>query len=147
MRSITVLPLLIGLSLASSKHPATTYRKCQKGTKDPLDGCPSGTLYVSSNDPQADFSSIQSAIRSLPNDTSPQIIRIGAGIYTEQLNVTRPGPVHLLGESDKPWAGENYSDVTSDEDPQNTVQIFFNAANSATYPDNLYTSVLAVGPT
>lgn len=140
--------LLSSRALAIDKAPATTYKDCQRITENPLDGCPEGTLYVSNSDASAEFATIQSAIRSLPNDTSSHVILIGAGIYTEQLNVTRQGPLTLLGQSDKPWKGELYSDVTYDQAVNNEVQVYFNAANGGgRYPDNLYTSVLAVGPT
>lgn len=144
--------LLLGLEasqvLALSKTvPVTTYSECQKKTADPREGCPSGTIYVSQDDTNADFNTIQGAIRSLPNDTSSHIILIGAGIYFEQLNVTRPGPLTLLGQTDSPSNGALYADVTYNTAAANEVQIFHNAANSNTYPDNLYTSVLAVGPT
>lgn len=148
-RSSTGLALLVAQAFAIDRSPAITFKDCQRKTAVPLDGCPEGTIYVSRNDTTADFASIQAAIRSLPNDTSPHTILIGAGIYTEQLNVTRSGPVTLLGQSDRPWNGEPYSDVSYDEHPHNEVQVFFNAANGGDhrFPDNLYTSVLAVGPT
>lgn len=148
-RTLAGLLLLAPQAIAIDKPPATTYKDCQKITEEPLDGCPNGTLYVSRNDTSADFTSIQAAIRSLPNDTSSHVILIGAGIYTEQLNVTRSGPVTLLGQSDRPFNGELYADVTYDENRQNEVQVYFNAANGGDhgFPDNLFTSVLAVGPT
>jgi pectin methylesterase-like acyl-CoA thioesterase len=145
---LRLLPLLASFTLGGCLSPATTFSKCQRKTNPPLDQCPDGTLYVSQNDDSADFTSIQDAIRSLPNDTSSQIILIGTGIYTEQLNVTRSGPVTLLGQSNKPWEGLMYSNVSYNEEPRNEVQIYHNAANhEASYPDNIYTSVLAIGPT
>ncbi|CAH0024708.1 unnamed protein product [Clonostachys rhizophaga] len=141
------LTSVASLVLAAEKRPSATYKDCQKKTDNPLDGCPEGTIYVSNEDATAHFPTIQDAVHSLPNDTTPYVILIGAGIYTEQINVTRSGPVTLLGQSDRPWNGEVYSNVTYNENPQNEVQVYWNAANSATYPDNLYTSVLAVGPT
>lgn len=147
-QALTGFLLLAEHVLAAKRVPATTFKDCQRKTDAPLEGCPEGTLYVSQDDATASFTTIQAAIRSLPNDTSSHVILVGAGIYTEQLNVTRSGPVTLLGQSDRPWKGELYADVTYDEDPQNDVQVFFNAANhESRYPDNLYTSVLAVGPT
>lgn len=143
------LALLVNQVWAIDKAPATTFKDCQRKTADPLDGCPEGTLYVSSSDRLADFTTIQTAIRFLPNDTSPHTILIGAGIYNEQLNVTRSGPVVLLGQSNKPWNRELYSDVSYNEDAHNEVQVIFNAANGGdhSFPDNLFTSVLAIGPT
>ncbi|KAH7161989.1 pectin methylesterase family protein [Dactylonectria estremocensis] len=140
--------ILLALPLAAlAKSPAKTYSLCQKKTQDPLAHCPDGTLYVSQNN-GSDFTSIQDAINSLPQDDSPRFILIAAGTYREQLNVTRPGPLTLLGQSNNPWKGNLYSDVTYNENPQNEVQVFHDAANyQSSFPDNIDTSVLAVGPT
>ncbi|KAI1501881.1 pectin methylesterase family protein [Biscogniauxia marginata] len=127
--------------------PAQSYRLCQKKTSDPLEGCPDGTLYVSQSDTRADFSTIQSAIASLPNNTIPQVILIAPGVYTEQVNITRPGPLTLLGASDRPWQNQSYADIDYDSEPENDVQIYWNSANyNSTFPDNVYTGVLTVGP-
>lgn len=139
---------LLAGAAAASDGPAKTYSECQQKTLDPLDGCPDGTLYVSKDDAAAPFSAIQDAIRSLPNDTSSHVILIAEGIYVEQLNVTRPGPLTLLGQSDDPANDALYSDVTYNTTRENKVQIFQYRANSAgSFPDNVHTSVLVVGPT
>jgi hypothetical protein len=141
---------LLSAVIAAEAGPAKTYSECQKKTSNPLDGCPEGTIFVSQDDPSASFSAIQDAIRSLPNDISSHVILIGEGKYVEQLNVTRPGPLTLLGQSDDPSNGKLYSEVTYDTERQNGVQIWqYKAQNqtSITYPDNVYTSVLVVGPT
>lgn len=149
--ALKALILIAALSvdiLAAKTGPATTYSKCQRKTKHPLQHCPDGTLYVSHNDTTADFTSIQDAIDSLPKDNSTQVILIDAGTYREQLNVTRPGPLTLLGQTDNPWNGKTFSNVTYNSDPQNKVQVFHDAANyQSSFPDNIETSVLAVGPT
>ncbi|KAJ9103773.1 hypothetical protein QFC21_002235 [Naganishia friedmannii] len=85
---------------SSKGSSSTTYAECQRpkdvqGTQ--LQGCPNGTIYVSQTDPQSGFGSIQQAILSLPNDNSSQVILIGPGSYHEVVNVTRKGPVTLLG--------------------------------------------------
>ncbi|KAJ9103766.1 hypothetical protein QFC21_002228 [Naganishia friedmannii] len=82
----------------------TTYSACQmpKAQGEQLNGCPTGTLYVSQTDPQAGYGSIQSAISSLPNDTSSHVILVGPGSYHEVLNVGRQGPLYLLGITDNP---------------------------------------------
>lgn len=126
--------------------PSQTYAECQSITEDPLSGCPDGTIFVSQNDTRASFQSIQDAILSIPNDTDAYWILIGAGIYTEQLNVTRQGPLTLLGQSDSPTNGESYSDVsgynTTDQARANQVQIYWNAANNnSRFADNVYTGV------
>ncbi|KAI5921870.1 pectin methylesterase family protein [Camillea tinctor] len=127
---------------AAALAPAQTYKLCQQKTPDPLAGCPNGTLYVHPSDARASFRSIQGAIASLPNDTSAHVILIAPGVYTEQLNVTRPGPLTLLGATDR-----NASYASEDGAVPNDVQVYWNSANyNATFPDNVYTGVLTVGP-
>ncbi|KAI1320145.1 carbohydrate esterase family 8 protein [Xylariaceae sp. FL0255] len=150
LKNLVVL-IHLGLGIASEipEHgPATTYKECQKKTPNPLSGCPDGTIYVSANDSSADFPTIQSAIASLPNDTTPYIILIAPGIYTEQLNVTRQGPLTLLGTSDRPSLGQTYADIDYNSTSTNDVQIYWNSANfNSTFSDNVYTGVLTIGPT
>lgn len=135
-----------GALTARQNSPSQTYAECQKKTKDPLSGCPDGTIFVSQNDTNADFQSIQTAIASIPNNTDAYTILIGAGIYTEQLNVTRQGPLTLLGQSDRPAADEPYANVfgsnATDKAAVNDVQIYWNSANfNKTFTDNVYTGV------
>lgn len=146
-----LLLLTLGFSRAVAgvlrNAPAETFRQCQKKTANQLDGCPSGTIYVSQTDKKAGFQTIQSAIASLPNDTTPYVILIAPGIYIEQLNVTRQGPLTLLGVSDRPIRGESYADISYNSTRENDVQIYWNSANhDASFPDNVYTGVLTVGP-
>lgn len=143
-----VLALLPALCV-TSVLPGDSYARCQQKTQDPLEGCPAGTLFVSQLDDRAQFRTIQGAISSIPNDTTPYTILIAPGKYTEQLNVTRQGPVTLLGVSDTPWGSESYANSSHEPDgTQNNVQIYWNAANhEETFPDNVYTGVLTVGPT
>lgn len=130
--------------------PVKTYSLCQSATKLPLEGCPEGTLFVSQTNAAAHFRSIQSAIDSLGNSSiAPAHILIDAGNYTEQLNVTRAGPLTLLGVSELPRLGASYANRTSSTLPAaaNAVQIWWNSANNnASFPDNAYTSVLTVAP-
>ncbi|KAI1843667.1 hypothetical protein JX265_008503 [Neoarthrinium moseri] len=149
---LLVAPLLPLATSAGKTCPSQTYAACQRKTSDPLSGCPEGTLYVSQNDTRADFQSIQAAISSIPNNTDAYTILIAPGIYTEQLNVTRQGPLTLLGQSNRPGRKEAYSDVfghnTTDRAHANEVQVYWNAANhDKVFPDNVYTGVLTVGPT
>ncbi|KAK6206366.1 hypothetical protein LQW54_007820 [Pestalotiopsis sp. IQ-011] len=137
---------------STGSAPADTYADCQRRTHDPLSGCPDGTLYVSqAKRSHADFTSIQAAIASLPEDDSEQVILIAPGNYTEQLNVTRPGPLTLLGVSDDPSRGFSYgSAASSDTDRRNLVQVLWAAANSdntGKITDNAVTTVLTVAPT
>jgi hypothetical protein len=139
----SVLPLA---TCSHEAYPSQTYAECQRITKEPLEGCPEGTIYVSQNDTSAGFQSIQAAILSIPNNTDAYTILIAPGIYTEQLNVTRQGPLVLLGQSDSPLNGESYSDVsgynTTDQARANDVQIYWNAANyNSTFTDNVFTGV------
>lgn len=85
----------------------------------------------------ANFTTIQGAIDSLPNDDSSQVILILAGNYTEQLNVTRPGPLYLLGETSS-YMNASKNEVT-------VLQALANA--NSQYIDNVYASVLIVAPT
>lgn len=127
-----VLSLLAAYSSLALASPLTFDRAaCQYPTTDPLENCPSGTLLVG---PSGNFSTIQSAVLSLPNDTTTYIILVEAGNYTEQVNVTRPGPLYLLGQTSAP------NDRT-----QNRVAVYW-AAIAGT-GDNAYTSTLTVAPT
>lgn len=134
MRSLWfALSALSGLAAAA---PAA-FVGCQTSSPNPLAGCPPGTILVSSTGGDgAHFTTIQSAILSLPDDNSTQIILILAGNYTEQLNVTRSGPTYLLGETNNP------TDQT-----QNEVTVYWAAADSSSsLPDNAFSSVLTVAP-
>ncbi|RMZ68511.1 pectin methylesterase [Pyrenophora seminiperda CCB06] len=88
--------------------------------------------------PRTTFPTIQSAVLSLPNDTTPHTLLILPGNYTEQVNITRPGPVYLYGQTKYP------NDRT-----RNTVNILWRNATGAGLStlDNAYTSVLTVAPT
>ncbi|GAO13077.1 hypothetical protein UVI_02024390 [Ustilaginoidea virens] len=92
LRIAVAAMLLLGLASAG---PAA-YVLCQQPTSDPLEGCPRGTILVRPSE------SVQSAIAALPRDASPQVILILPGHYTEQLDVKRPGPTALLGQTAHP---------------------------------------------
>jgi pectin methylesterase-like acyl-CoA thioesterase len=150
-RGLAILAFFgVTASAGVPEGPARTYAACQRKTSNQLSGCPCGTIYVSSTDTKAAFSSVQAAISSLPNDTSARFILIGPGNYTEQLNVTRPGPLTLLGVSDLPYDDavlSNISTSTPPADYANGVTIYWNAANTnALFSDNAFTSVLTVAP-
>jgi len=125
-----MLLCLVSPSLASSR------KSCQALTKDPLSGCPQGTLMVG---PGSEYPTIQSAILSLPHDNSSHTILVLPGNYTEQVNITRPGPVTLLGQTSHPTL-----------DSKNTVNVIWHnatgTASTGSY-DNLYTSTLTIAPT
>jgi hypothetical protein len=126
--------VLLGASLAASdtlrKHEELDRLACQTPSNDPLNGCPEGTLLVG---PGQKFTTIQSAIGSIPNNTEPSYILILPGNYTEQVNVTRSAPLYLLGQT---------SNVKSQK--QNTVNVIWSAI--AGTGDNAYTATLTVAP-
>ncbi|OAK94171.1 pectin methylesterase [Phaeosphaeriaceae sp. SRC1lsM3a] len=111
-------------------------RTCQFPSQNPLEGCPKDTILVGPNEK---YNTVQSAVLSLPNDTSSRYILISPGNYTEQVNVTRPGPVYLFGQTKYP-----------NEQNKNTVSIIWRNATGAeanSTLDNAYTSTLTVAPT
>ncbi|KAF2629275.1 carbohydrate esterase family 8 protein [Macroventuria anomochaeta] len=58
---------------------------------------PSATLIVSKNPGACDYSNVTAAIAALPNDSKAYTIQIGAGVYNEQISITRKGKVTLIG--------------------------------------------------
>jgi pectin methylesterase-like acyl-CoA thioesterase len=147
MSPLFVSFLIIFLNLTSVTPLSTTQRKaCQKPTWNPLTGCPHNTLLVDLNHnatartlPSTTFHTIQSAILSLPHDTTPYTILILPGQYVEQVNITRPGPVTILGQTPHP------SSLSG-----NSVEILWRQATgtpSTGTLDNAYTSTLTIAPT
>ncbi|KAJ7886007.1 pectin lyase fold/virulence factor [Mycena leptocephala] len=102
--------VLAAAALCAGCASATSFAKyaaCQSTLKPrflPTLFCPAGTIYVSQTDSNAHFTSVQAAVASLPNDTSPGYILIAAGTYQEAVNVSRKGPTTLLGQTDHPAA-------------------------------------------
>ncbi|ORY60578.1 pectin methylesterase family protein [Pseudomassariella vexata] len=143
-----IASLLLPTTARTTNTPVQTFANCQRKTPNPLSGCPPGTLYVSQVDTNATFRTIQSAISSIPNNTTPYTILIAPGTYIEQLNVTRGGPLTLLGASNLPWQNKSYADIDYDTPHENDVQVYWNSANNdAVFTDNVYTGVLTIGPT
>lgn len=131
-----VLSIFASVLQTCAAFSASNRKACQYPTKQPLDGCPKNTLLVG---PGKEFTTVQSAILSLPNDSSAQHILVLPGNYTEQVNVTRPGPVYLFGQTRFPH-----------EQSRNTVNIIWRNATGAganSTLDNAYTSTLTVAPT
>ena len=54
---------------------------------------PPGALVVRKSPGNGEFANISSAVKSLPDDNSAHIIFIFPGTYTEQVRVTRLGPL------------------------------------------------------
>ncbi|SGY16327.1 BQ5605_C012g06845 [Microbotryum silenes-dioicae] len=134
--ALSVLPSI------TAKHANNDKRKaCQSFTGFERQNCPEGTIYVSGHDSKASFNRIQKAIDSLPKDTSPQTILVGAGSYQEQLNVTRKGPLYILGQTEE--SGANQVTVYfSSGVTQNNTGGQFQGSNF----DNAVTAVLSVAP-
>lgn len=124
--------LLLFASLVTSYDRAL----CQAPTHNPLKGCPKNTLLVG---PDERFSSVQDAVLSIPHNKAPYTILILPGNYTEQINVTRAGPLTLLGQTSHP------NDAT-----MNQVNIIWHNATGTPETgdyDNAYTSTLTIAPT
>jgi pectin methylesterase-like acyl-CoA thioesterase len=98
---------------------------------------PSATLVVSLNATSTcAYGNISAAISALPNDNQPYTIKIQAGIYEEQISITRNGKVTLVGESDAP---SDYS--------QNLVKVQFSNGQLTSAGKNEQTPVLNVKKT
>ncbi|PYH89859.1 pectin lyase-like protein [Aspergillus ellipticus CBS 707.79] len=136
---LLALQALLVHSAALRRDSLTTAarEKCQTTLQ-----CPPGTIVVSSTaHPLSNFTTLQSAINALPSDNSSQTILILSGSYHEQVNITRAGPITLLGEQ---------PDAAALTDPaRNTVNLTWAAANSDSTGaiDNVYFSVMIVAPT
>ncbi|KAF2687254.1 carbohydrate esterase family 8 protein [Lentithecium fluviatile CBS 122367] len=140
--SLFLLSLLA--SAASAELSKAVRYACQSPTRDPLKGCPKHTLLVdrsasNSSHGAERFSTIQSAVLSLPQDNTTQYILILPGQYTEQVNISRPGPLYLLGQTGSP-----------DSVGRNTVEVLWHQATGTATTgtlDNAYTSTLTIAPT
>ncbi|KAJ6511886.1 pectin lyase-like protein [Mycena vitilis] len=113
----------------------------------PLSGCPAGTLYVSQNtsDPHTQFTSVQAAIASLP-DTGAATILIGEGSYEETINVTRTGPLTLLGQLPPNTTAQSGRPFANASSPNlNLVQIY-STHFVAPGQDDASSAVLTVAP-
>ncbi|PVH89684.1 carbohydrate esterase family 8 protein [Cadophora sp. DSE1049] len=120
-----------GWDIGSSKDR----HACQAKTRNPLDGCDTRrTLYVDTGNSSSRYKTVQSAVRALPNNTDTYIILIASGNYTEQVNVTRPGPTYLLGQTSHPT-----------QQSLNTVRLIW-SARAVTGLDNAFTSTLTIAP-
>ncbi|KAI0059539.1 pectin lyase-like protein [Artomyces pyxidatus] len=139
LNSIAIFVLLFCSASALSPN----FLPCQllKGLdEDPLTDCPPGTLFVSSADPRARFSDVQTAVRSLPEEGSYTIL-IGAGEYNEVVNVTRASPLTLLGQLDPKTAFESSANAST----RNLVHIWNNVFVQ-TGMDDAQSAVLTVAP-
>lgn len=135
-----ILASSAAITSPSSNHLSTAAReKCQTTLQ-----CPPGTIVVSNTNTHSDisnFTTLQAAINALPNDNSSQTILLLSGSYNEQVNITRSGPITLLGQQ---------PDRAALTDPaRNTVNLTFAGANSDSSGniDNVWFSVMVVAPT
>ncbi|KDR82514.1 hypothetical protein GALMADRAFT_134118 [Galerina marginata CBS 339.88] len=61
---------------------------------------PAGAVIVRAGTTTAgEFSTVSKAVNSLPNDSSSRTIFIFPGTYTEQVNITRTGPLIIFGST------------------------------------------------
>jgi pectin methylesterase-like acyl-CoA thioesterase len=129
-----VLLLLAVLFLTAQPTLASGRISCQNPVKeDLLEGCPPQTIVVG---PKQKFTTIQAAVKSIPNNTVPYTILIQAGTYREKVNITRSGPLTLLGMTSAP------------NDPnRNSVTVIHKGATTQGKGDNAFTSTLTVAPT
>jgi hypothetical protein len=130
------LALLLTQILPVLALPSLNRAACQHPTRNPLSGCPAGTLLVG---PNAPFRTIQSAVLSLGNTTTASHILVLPGNYTEQVNITLSAPLYLLGQTVLPHSRHT-----------NAVNVIWrNATGAGIVPniDNAYTSTLTVAPT
>ncbi|KAG0704831.1 carbohydrate esterase family 8 protein [Suillus ampliporus] len=100
------------------------YIACQlekSASVSPLNGCPTGTLFVSPTDSRASFKTVQDAVSSLP-ETGDAIILIGKGEYFEMVNIARSAPLTLLGQLDPYTAYETAGNASQ----RNLVHIWNN---------------------
>ncbi|KUJ22240.1 carbohydrate esterase family 8 protein [Mollisia scopiformis] len=123
-------------NLAHANNSTSAYVACQAVTVNPLDGCPSNTVLVSQTDCSANFSTIQSAVLSIPNNTIPYTILVLPGNYIEQINVTRSGPLTILGQTNSP-----------NDQSENSVTVYWTSADAnSDLPGDAFSSVLTVAP-
>ncbi|KAI0642991.1 pectin lyase-like protein [Trametes meyenii] len=122
----------------SPAHIACQLRKPHG--RPPLIGCEPGTIFVSKEYTGADFSSIQDAVLSLP-EHGPATILINAGEYHETINISRKGPVTLLGQLDLHTA----FDATGNASTRNLVHIWDDKFVH-TSMDDAQSAVLLVAP-
>jgi pectin methylesterase-like acyl-CoA thioesterase len=85
-------------------HGHHKFESCQAvkpSDRSPLEGCPSGTVYVSATDKNARYQSVQAAINSVYHKRQATIL-IGGGVYHEVINITTSGSLTLLGQTSQP---------------------------------------------
>lgn len=84
-------------SIVPSSSSNSTVSASASATSIASSCAPSATLTVSKNPGACDYSNVTAAIAALPNDSKAYTIYIGAGVYNEQISITRNGKVTLIG--------------------------------------------------
>ncbi|KAJ4344044.1 hypothetical protein N0V95_006422 [Ascochyta clinopodiicola] len=84
-------------SIVPSSTSNSTVSATASATSTASSCTPSATLVVSKNPGACDYSNVTAAIAALPNDAKAYTIQIGAGVYNEQISITRKGKVTLIG--------------------------------------------------
>ncbi|KAJ7490673.1 pectin lyase fold/virulence factor [Mycena latifolia] len=110
-----ILPLLV---LGSAVSPAVG-RRCIEP--------PSGAVIVKANTQVAgEFSNLGEAVNSLPADNTSQVVFVYPGVYVGQVNVSRAGPVTIMGYT-----------TNSFEFKSNTVTLVHNSSLATAGSDDL----------
>ncbi|KAK6985026.1 pectinesterase [Favolaschia claudopus] len=89
----TPLLVLLGISTALLSTAFPVEKRASRTSP------PSGAVIVKNPAASGQFSTIQAAINSLPNDSSSRTIFIFPGTYSEQVSITRTGPTTILGST------------------------------------------------
>jgi pectin methylesterase-like acyl-CoA thioesterase len=130
------MSMALALTALATPYDRASCQRPTDGTAPPA-ACPPRTLVVG---PAARFKTIQSAVRSIPaGDAAPYTILVQPGVYTERVNVTRGGPLTLLGATGAP-----------NDHAQNRVTVLWRAATGTKQTgngDNAFTAALTVAPT
>lgn len=84
-------------SITPSSFANSTASASVSATSTVSSCAPSVTFTVSKNPGPCDYSNVTAAIAALPNDSKAYTIQIGAGVYNEQISITRKGKVTLIG--------------------------------------------------
>jgi hypothetical protein len=98
--SLAPLSSIVASSTASitrSSFANSTASASVSATSTASSCAPSVTFTVSKNPGPCDYSNVTAAIAALPNDSKAYTIQIGAGVYNEQISITRKGKVTLIG--------------------------------------------------
>ncbi|KAF9483693.1 pectin lyase-like protein [Pholiota conissans] len=92
--SLRVFISALFLGLLTSANPVHLERRASRTSP------PSGAVVVRPSNPGAgEFTSIQAAVNSLPNDSSSRTIFIFPGTYSEQVVISRSGPLTIFGST------------------------------------------------